>query len=216
MIVKNKDYKEEEVICSECEEETETKPKTGKTEIEFVELPKKINVGEDVILKIIIKNNDDEEHEFDVLSYIYRGSKCYSESREHNLKTIKIDAFDSEIVELEDNIKEAEDGEYSIKVKVKQDNLKTEKEIKDEIEIINIIEEEKEEKVDILETPKIEINLNELEIEKSVEENIIEIKEFDYESSSEKSKKLIKYLILLSLALIVIIIVFKNGRKANK
>ena len=164
-----------------------------------------------MILKIIIKNNDDEEHEFDVLSYIYRGSKCYSESREHNLKTIKIDAFDSEIVELEDNIKEAEDGEYSIKVKVKQDNLKTEKEIKDEIEIINIIEEEKEEKVDILETPKIEINLNELEIEKSVEENIIEIKEFDYESSSEKSKKLIKYLILLSLALIVIIIVFKNG-----
>ena len=45
LIVKNKDYKEEEVICSECEEETETKPKTGKTEIEFVELPKKINVG---------------------------------------------------------------------------------------------------------------------------------------------------------------------------
>ncbi len=223
IIVKGEPNKKEECEICECEDEEETeKKKTGKTEIEFVEIPKEVIVGEEFNLKILIKNNDDEKHEYDVYSYIYRGSKCYSQSRENNKISVKIKAFDEETVELKDRIEEAGDGEYNIKVKVKQDNLKTEKELKESTEIKNI-EQEKESKTEeseILETVDSETNINEFEIEENIEtfkdEIILEEINFDYESSSEKSKKLIKYFILTTLTLIVIIIILKNGPERDK
>jgi len=214
IIVKGEE--KEEVECPECICEEPEKKTTKKTELEFADLPKEITTGKDFKIKVLIKNNDDEKHEFDVYSYIYRGSKCYSESRDNNKRTVKINAFDSEIVELEDNVKEAEDGEYNIKVKLKQDNLKTEKEIKEEIEIKNIeIVEEREEK--IIEKLDSEINIKPIEIQecvsKQVEDISLEKVNLDYESSSEKSKKLINYFILTTLSLVVIIFVLKNGQK---
>jgi hypothetical protein len=221
-IVKNDNYKEEKLECPECEcqeETTESKKKTRKTELEFVEIPKKITTNEEFKLKIIIENNDDKEHEFEIYSYVYRGSKCYSKSRENNKKTIKIGKFDTKIVELKDTIEEADDGDYKIKVRLKQDNLKTEKEITESIEIENKIEEKSiVEKIEIMET-KPEIT-NEPKIYEYAEEETENIKinysAFDYESSSEKSKKLINYLIFTTLVLVIIILVFKDERKRNK
>jgi len=216
IIVKGDPKKEEECEVCECEDEEETTTKSRKTELEFVEIPKEIIIGKEFNLKILIENNDDETHEYDVYSYVYRGSKCYSESRENNKISVKIKASDEETVELKDKIKEADDGEYNIKVKVKQDNLKGEKELKDTIEIINIEEtENKTEQVDILETIESETNLNMPEIQKDIKEEfeehaILEEINFNYESSSEKSKKLIKYFILTTLTLIIIVVVFKN------
>jgi len=213
-IVKNDEYKKEKTECPICEEEKEVTRKKGKTELEFTELPNKITVEKDFIIRVLIENNDDTEHEYNIYSYVYRGSKCYSESRENNIKTIRIDKFDSKEIELKDNIKEAEDGEYKIKVKLKQDNLKTEKEIKEYIELINednkvIKEENKEILSAISKTPyKIIIKPEEIKEEhENYEEKRIN---FDYNSNSEKSKKLIKYLILTSLLLTVIAVVFKN------
>ena len=210
-----KGEEKEEKICHECvyEEKNETRtPK--KTELEFADLPKEITTGENFNVKVLIKNNDDEKHEFEIYSYIYRSSKCYSESRDDNKRTVEIDAFDSKIVELEDNIINAEDGEYKIKAKLKQDNLKTEKEIKEKIKIKNIeIIEKKEEK--IIEKVYSEINIKPIEIYECINEEVenipIERIDFDYESSSEKSKKLIKYFILTTLSLIIIVFVWKNG-----
>ncbi len=207
--------KEEECEVCECEDEEETTTKSRKTELEFVEIPKEIIIGNEFNLKILIENNDDETHEYDVYSYVYRGSKCYSESRENNKISVKIKAFDGETVELKDKIEEADDGEYNIKVKVKQDNLKGEKELKESIKIINVEEtKNKTEQVEILETLYSEININEFEIEEDIEtfkeDIILEEINFDYESSSEKSKKLIKYFILTTLTLIIIIVIFKN------
>ena len=222
VIVKGKPKEEEKTGCEacKCKEETTSEKKSKKTELELIEVPEEFIVGEDFITKILIINNDDVEHEYEVWSYVYRGSKCYSESRENNkIKTI-IKASESKIIELNDNIKKADDGEYNIKVKVKQDNLKGEKELKDSIKAVNIIEnkedtENKEEQIKVLEVLESENNLNPPEIQEYTKEEIDagtvpEKIDFDYVSSSEKSKKLIKYFILTTLALVVIIIVVKN------
>ncbi len=208
-------------VCPECSCEDQKKPVSRKAEMEFIDLPRNINVGESFSIKVLIENNNNNRHEFEIWSYIYRGNRCYSESREHNKRAIKIDAHESMIVELKDIVVEAKDGDYNIKVKLKQDNLKTEKEIREEITINNrkelFQEEEKQENIQLLEQLDSEININQIEIEEYKEE-ITEFNYdvFDYESSSEKSKKLIKYFILTSLTLIVLVVVFKNERTGNK
>jgi len=203
-----------DIVCEE--NDAVTKKKKG-TEIQILDMPTKIVVGESFNLRVSVTNNNDEEHEYEIYSYIYRGSKCYSKSRENNKEDIKVESSGSEIVELEDKVEKAENGKYNLKIRLKQDNLKGEKELKETIFLENLYKENENrtEKIEVLETPESENNLNSPKIQEYIKQEAGECTpfnetSFDYESSSYKSKKLIKYFILITLALITIIVVWKN------
>ena len=78
---------------------------------------------------------NDVEHDFSIWSYVYRGSKVYSDSRDANKINFTLFPEQSIIIELID-IVHAEPGEYKLKIKLNKDNQKTNKEIKWDIEII--------------------------------------------------------------------------------
>lgn len=87
-------------------------------------------INETFSTRVRIINNKNTDTEFDVWSYVYRGSKCYSciNEREENLNHILVEAKSSAEVLLYNTVKDAEPGNYSLKVKILKENLKTPKE----------------------------------------------------------------------------------------
>lgn len=97
-------------------------------------IPNAIYIKEKFKIKVYITNNDDEDKSFKVWSYVYRASKCYScedDNREANAETIKVPKNSFAEAELENIVQEesgAEPGDYKLKIKVLQEDLKTPKE----------------------------------------------------------------------------------------
>lgn len=103
---------------------------------EILEIPEIIYSGEEFLAKIKLDNYEKEEHDIKIWSYVYRGSKVYSESREANIQQLVLKPNASIIVELE-NKAQAEPGDYKLKVKINKDNQKTNKELTANISIAN-------------------------------------------------------------------------------
>ena len=99
------------------------------------EIPNIVYSGENFLVNISLDNYDKEKHDIKIWSYVYRGSKVYSESREGNIKQFVIQPNTSLFVELE-NKAEAEPGEYKLKVKINKDNQKTNKELTENISVV--------------------------------------------------------------------------------
>ncbi len=95
---------------------------------ELVKNPEKIISGKEFTSEVKIES-DKEDHELEIYSYIYRGSKSYSGNRDGNRQHVLLEADSSVIVELKNTAYVAEEGNYSFKIKIKKDDLKTEKEI---------------------------------------------------------------------------------------
>lgn len=98
----------------------------------------KIYSGQDFFIALNISNYDGISHDLSVLSYVYRGSKVYSDSRNANEFNFTMEQHSSIIVELP-NRAYAEPGDYKIKVKINKDNQKTDYEIKWNL---NVVEEQ--------------------------------------------------------------------------
>ncbi|MBI5148474.1 lamin tail domain-containing protein [Candidatus Pacearchaeota archaeon] len=86
--------------------------------------PKIIEPDKEFTVEVNIDNNEDRDRDFEVWSYIYKGSVCYSceNDREENKQDISIDAKESDRVVLKDKIKNINiAGDYKLKVKIKKE-----------------------------------------------------------------------------------------------
>ena len=120
-----------------CEESAEEKTvRSGKVSYKLIDFPRSIEPENEFSIKLELANNDDIDHYIDVYSYIYRGSKCYSIGRQANKKTIFVKQGELAVAELTDKVISAEPGEYNLKVRLKRDDQKTEKEITEVLEIL--------------------------------------------------------------------------------
>lgn len=162
----------------------ERKPRKGTLNHNLVEIPGKIELNKDFTMKIELTNNDGQDHMVDIYSYVYRGKKSYSGERDSNKKSVLVKAGQTKEFELKNIVSEAEPGDYKLKIKIKRDDQKTEKEITQEIKVFQGKIEEKEEKIELKEKGE-EDYYTALESTKQPE--II------YESSSIKAEKLAVY-----------------------
>lgn len=134
----------------------ERKPRKGTLTNQLVESPKTVELNKDFTVKIELTNNDGNDHIVDIYSYVYRGSKSYSGEREANKKSVLVKAGQTKEFELKNVVTQAEPGDYKIKIKVKRDDQKTEKEITQAIKVLQKKEETKEteEKIELKEKDK--------------------------------------------------------------
>lgn len=183
-------------------------PSETKFYYELIDWPLEIKNNEEFEIKVKVDNNDESDHEIDIWSYIYRGSKSYSGEREANLKHIKIKKRSSKEIILCNIIKEAEQGEYNLMVKIIKDNQKTEKKMTKKI---NIIKEESEEKPKEIREKEERVELKEKDKEdySTILESTKQPKTI-YESSSIKSTKLIVYIFIGLLVLYAAILTWKR------
>ncbi len=100
-------------------------------------IPSEIELGTNFLIDVKLTNNGKEDKEIELYSYVYRGSKAYSPTREHNIQKISLDNKKSITIGLNTElISEMKPGEYNIKVKIYIDNQKTPKELTRKIKII--------------------------------------------------------------------------------
>jgi len=189
---------------------TETASETNsKFSYEIISIPLTAENNNKFKTQVLITAKD--ETMLKIWSYVYRGSKCYSGEREDNIQEILIQANGNKTVELENTITDAEPGDYKLKVKLLLEGQKTEKELTEDIEVIELTETEEE---------KNEQELSNFELTETAEKTTVEYScdslglvsnELQsgtvYISSSEKASSLAKYIFLgLSVLLNVLLI----------
>jgi len=198
-------------LDSLCPEETKssneiTSEANSKFSYEIISIPLTVENNNEFTTKVLITAKD--ETKLKIWGYVYRGSKCYSGEREDNIQEILIQANGNKTVELKNKIIDAGSGDYKLKVKLLLEGQKTEKEITEEIEVIESIKT-KEEK-----------ELSKSELNETVEKTITECScdplslignemqsETVYMSTSKKASNLAKYIFLgLSVLLNVLLI----------
>lgn len=137
-----------EIELTECDENgTRTEQETGEgiTIGDFtysLTIPDTIYLNQEFQVKIKIINNGDEDKNFQVWSYVYRASKCYScedDNREANVETMKVKSNSFSEIVLKNRVSKesgAVPGDYKLKIKVLQEDLKTPKEFTYNISLI--------------------------------------------------------------------------------
>lgn len=181
-----------------------SKTSSSKFEYSLVSMPSEIKVRERFDLKVELGNNDDEDYDIDIWSYVYRGSKCYSGEREENKQSFVLDEGESREVILRNTVREADVGDYNVKIKIIKDNQKTAKEITEDIKIV---EEEVKEILSGEECVASENVVEESILKRAyIRYNPIAI----YESSSYKAKKMVPILIISVLGLLVVLLILKR------
>jgi hypothetical protein len=161
-----------------------------------LDAPSEIYTGNEFDVEVKITNNDRISHSFDVWSYIYRGSKCYSGDREENKKNVVIESGDIDIIKLSNTVNEADQGNYNLKVKIKRDDQKTVKELTGAVVVKSGINEQTKDLVPIIQTNS-------------------QVKTFKtpvtiYESTNIKAKELTLYFILIMAVLLDIALIIKR------
>ena len=190
---------------------------------QIINLPSTIFSGKILNFKVQIINEKDE-HNYKVWSYIYRGNKCYSclnstFARESNLNAFSLKNNEKKeinfLLKVDSNLKE---GEYKLKVKMVKDGQKTSNDLTETLYVLeNFFSEISEETL----KTKNSKNVQQLaEIEQEEEPVLFSTKKelmldqisgmVVYESSSEKAKKVVPYLLIIVLGLISCILVFKK------
>ncbi len=209
-----------------------------KVEYKLIDYPKTAVSGEKIASKARITNNDNIAHDFAVYSYVTAGRKSISGKIKANIKNITINARDSKELELVNLINdEVAAGEYNLRFNFKKDAVKTVNSIVEKIVIAekqdnpqNEIEEEPDEvESDVLsktETQnqlatdgkkssseekstitKVNMASNEIVDELILEDGALE---HEYLSTSEKAKRLLPTLIIITLLLIEIAVIIKK------
>jgi hypothetical protein len=193
------------------------------TNYQIVDLPSTVSSGKVLDFKVQIIN-EKKEQDYQIWSYVYRGNKCYSclnstVERELNLKQFSLNNNENKMVDfllkLDSDLKE---GEYKLKVKMIKGKQKTSTDLTETFYVLGDfpIGGDKE-------TLKIKLSEDVPELTNVNQENDLTTfstkKELMldqiegivvYESSSEKAKKVIPYLLSLVLGLICIILVFRK------
>ncbi|MBS3098356.1 lamin tail domain-containing protein [Candidatus Woesearchaeota archaeon] len=198
------------ITSSLCEFVEVEKDIEGKIfEYELIEAPSQISAGEEFKIKLKLINNDKEIHKIDVWSYVYRGSISYSGEREENKKNIVLPKTDSVVVELENLVKDAQPGDYKLKVRIRKDSQKTVKELTTDIKIA----EKANETIKLMSCNEILLSEG---INSSLEKSVISgdmllksIKEpkIVYESANIKVEKLIPLFIIALLTIFCVVLI---------
>jgi uncharacterized protein YwgA len=199
--------KGEEKSSGATEQKQETKTQTStsmaaisKFNYEIVSYPEEIVSGEEFAVNVKI-SGDSKQHSLIVRSYVYKGSKHYSEE---TAKEFVLEADGEEIIELK-NTAEAPPGDYKLKVKIKKDELVTEYDLTEDVKVIEAkISQVKENMTDLSKTDAI-VN----EIYENYTINITEPK-IIYSSKSNNAKNLVKYLIIGILVAISAVLIWKR------
>jgi len=201
-------------LNSLCPKETKssnevTSEANSKFSYEIISIPQTVENNKEFITNVLIKTRD--ETKLKIWSYVYRGSKCYSGEREDNLKEILIQENENKTVELKNKIIDAGPGSYKLKVKLLLEGQKTEKEITEEIEVIESIKtkEEKElSKSELNETTgkiRVECSCDTLDlINNKTQSGTV------YLSTSKKASSLAEYIFLGLSVLLNILLIWRR------
>ena len=194
------------------------------TEAELINYPREMENNKEFSIMISITNTKDEKKQYEVYSYVYRGSKSYSGEREKNLINIGLEPWETKNITQTLVVNETKPGSYMLKVRYKRQELKTWKSI---TETINVIGEnsdidinkickssEKQEKTEtFLKSSGTNSSLN-----KAMKETTgnFAYDKIIYESPSAKAKKLSPYFVMCFLAMVSIFFVLKENRAIQK
>ena len=180
-----------------------------KNMVQITDLRAEINAGEAFRLKVQFL--DDEDAEFTAWSYLYRGSKCYSCSsgnREENKITFSVDEKETKTVEMlviaDPDLTE---GEYSLMVKYRKDGKKTEKSISQKIRAVQPARYSNQ-SLPLFSNPERPALSSEEKMGKkySGHSGIVV-----YESTAERSKNLISWVLFAVFGLLSIVLVIDRG-----
>ena len=183
------------------------------------ELPASISPGGVLRVQAHIFNQDKIKHDYRLWSYLFRGNKCYScqdsaLAREANLQKFTLAQQETKDIEFLLKLDEqAKEGEYKVKVKMLKDEQKTEKEL---TSLIYVLLEEKEEQKEKLKEAESSLSALSKKDEQQPAFLLQKRKVSDgltgfvvYESSSERSKKVVPYVLVAALVSLVIIVLKK-------
>jgi len=198
-----------------CPEENEnTGLEKSKNSFQIIGLPADINPGEVLRINFEVKNDEDEK--FESWGYLYRGSKCYScaeGERDENRIFFSVDKDEVKSVKI---IVKADQGlapgEYNLMVKYKKEGQKTEHSISQKIIVGESAEKAKaaDQALLLLSRPgDAELPLISEKSKKKEISNYNGI--VVYESVSEKSKKLVSWVLLIAFGMLSLVLILKRG-----
>ncbi len=102
---------------------TKSKDKSKNLEIEIINLTKEVARNQEFTTRVKLKNNFGKKISFETYSYAYKGSNCITGGWTSNKKELSLDKDEEKIINLTNRIeKDAEPGEYSLRVRVKIEN----------------------------------------------------------------------------------------------
>lgn len=206
-----------------CPKETETKSSTESTSTktensaEIIDLPGEIESGE--ALRVIVEFTATEDADFEAWSYLYRGSKCYScasgaEKRDQNIISFSVDEDKTKSVNLlVKTDKDMEEGEYNFMFKYKKEGQKTEKSLSEKIYVTKVkgqVHTDNQSLMLLSQAADSESPIT----EKKEEIDQAELSDYKgivvYESTSEKSKNLISWVLFVAFGLLSLILIIKK------
>lgn len=207
-----KDYLD---YIEKIEEDEEKEIKENSFEI--VELPGSVSPGEAFRLKIQLVG-DAKDHDYKVWGYLYRGNKCYSclnenQEREHNMQKIKLRKNEVKLIELLVKVdSDIGEGEYKLKVKLNKDEQKTDKELTETIYVESKEEAFSQKKgieaVSLAAVPDEETDYGLSAEKKKIVDSLTGL--VIYESSTQKAKNLIPYVLIVSMILLIVSVLLKK------
>jgi len=183
----------------------EKPPTKGVLEYNLIEYPESAEIGEEFQIMVELTNNDGIDHVVDLYSYVYRGSKFYSISKEANKKKVLVKSGETKEFSLSNLVKNAEPGQYKLKVRIKREDQKTEKEITKEITLENKRATESTEKIAAAST--FNSGMQGQSTMLSAKEQLV------YESTDTKAKKLIPYFMITLFVTLLVILIIKNKER---
>jgi hypothetical protein len=202
----------------ELEKDSGTSSASGsanKLSYTFVNFPEKEKSGKEFDLQVKFKG-DDSDHEIKVWAYLYRGSKCYSccndceavRERDDNLVEFDLNPGEEKTVSIPVIVDSGlESGDYNLKLKLIKDNQKTVRELTTSL----IVETEAVIKaVSGIETYAADSAINPKSTVITTSKGYSSKGLVVYESSSEKAKKVIPYLLVIVFGLIFFVLVRKK------
>jgi hypothetical protein len=194
----------EEENCEEISVENSSKKKGF--EYSIVSKPTVVLAGENFETKVKLENNEDSDIDIEIWSYVYSGNKCYSGEREENKQSFSLEANSSIEVELANKVEEA--GNFNFKVKIRKDEQKTTKDITDEIRVIDTNCEYSET------TSGLGIGEEGVSGLSSYVNYSLMLPEIKgmvvYESTSEKSNRLVPYFFIFTLTLFCVFLIVRK------
>ncbi|MEK6938942.1 MAG: lamin tail domain-containing protein [Nanoarchaeota archaeon] len=175
---------------------------------ELLDFPTGISPGQILNFKVKFKG-DEWDHFFQTYGYVYRGSRCYSceaetKEREDYLQEFFLGFDEEKVVDYSLPLDgEMKPGEYKLKVRVHKDGQITAKSVDVNITVGGGEEKSMATTTSTLSKGGSSIESSSLGVQRTI---LNQSKFLVYESSNEKAKKLIPYILVIVLGLLCVIL----------
>jgi hypothetical protein len=183
-----------------------------------LEYIKDIESGKSFSTRILISNPTSNYLEVDAWSYVYRSSKSYSGERELNRKSINVPEYSNIKFDL-DNVVNASDGEYILKIKLQRSDRKTPTEINLPVVVSGRSNKDTSDLTGLSVLDKKDVG-NDVGNSSAKKKTLfssgknssgnLSMEGGMYESSSVKAKNLAVYILIGVLALVLVVLIFKK------